>query len=238
VSDDPLSQINRFAIVVAALLVMFVALLLVLLSWGAAADSIGGLEDLTSWLRRHDDREMKLIITLVAAVITLGMLTVIIVELTPSPTQKMRVRSLRSGSAAISTDQIAERVNTEVRYIRDIAGANAVVAARGKRVEVVLDLHLEAGANLASTADEACRRTQRLVEEQLGIQLAQPPRARLHYRELRLRESGGRGGAARGAEGSAAVPNTGWERSDSSPEGERDQRRQSDAPEEAQAQAD
>jgi hypothetical protein len=235
VSEDPLGQINRFVIVVAALAVIFLGLLLVLLSWGAASDSIVRLEDLAAWLRRHNDRETKLIITLAAAVVTLGMLTAIIVELTPSPTQKMRVRSVRSGSAAISTNQIADRINAEVRYIRDVANCNAVVAARGKRIEVVLNLHLDPGADLAETADEACRRTQTLVQERLGIELAQPPRARLHYRELRLREHDERAGS--GASGTAIPrkPGTGWERPVSDAEGERDQRRQPDAPEEAQA---
>ncbi|MDP9238435.1 MAG: hypothetical protein M3P30_13760 [Chloroflexota bacterium] len=233
--DDPLGQVNRFVIVVAALVVIFLALLLALLAWGAASGSIAQLEDLSAWLRRHDDREAKLIITLAAAVVTFGMLATIIVELTPSPTQKMRVRSVRSGSAAISTDQIAERINAEVRYIRNIAGCNAVVAARGRRIEVVLNLDLDPGANLAEAADEACGRTQALVEQQLGIELAQPPRARLRYRELRLRERDERAGNGAPAAVIRGEPGTGWEPPVSDAEGERDQRRQPDAPEEAQA---
>ncbi len=186
-SDDPLDQLNRFVIVAGALIVIFVALLAALLAWGEPDETIRRTADLAGYLQRHNDRETKLIISLAAAVIILLMLTAIIVELTPSPTQKMRVRSMKSGEAAITTAQIAERINAEVTQVPHIAECAATVVARGKKVDVVLDLHVDAGANLSQTADEACRRAHVLVEERLGIQMAAMPRARLHYRELRLR---------------------------------------------------
>lgn len=233
-SEDPLSQINRFVIVVVALIAIFIALLMSLLAWRAPDETITRLQDLAGWLRAHNDRETKLIVTLIAAVVTLGMLTAIIVELTPSPTQKMRVRNVTSGSAAITTSQIAARIDTEVSTIEHIVRCQATVAARGKRIEIVLDLHLQANADLATVADDACRRTQDLVEQRLGIELTQPPRARLHYRELRLRErDDGGGGSPKSA--IARQASSGWERPDSGGEVERDERRQSDAPEEAQA---
>ena len=231
-SDDPLDQINRFVVVVAALVVVFLALLLVLLAWGAPDGSIGRLDDLAGWLRNHNDRETKAIITLGALVVVFVMLTMIIVELTPSSTQRMRVQNVKSGNAAITTKQIAERIDADVRHIKDVADCRAAVAARGKRVEVVLDLHLDPGADLARTADEACRRAQMLVQQQLGIELAQPPRARLHYRELRLRQPGGATDAPPPALRQKHA--TGWERPPGA-EGDRDERRQPDAPEEAQA---
>ncbi len=225
-SDDPIDQVNRFLAVVAALLVIFAALLVVMLAWGAPGGTIDRIADLAGWLRDHNDRETKSVLTLVSAVLVLLMLMTIIVELTPSPTQKMRVRNVKSGEAAITTKQIAERINAEVREVEHIADCQAIVAARGKRVEVVLDLHVDAGADLSRTADEACRRAQVLVEQKLGIELAQPPRARLHYRELRLRGE---------PQPPRTMDPTGWERPAASPEGERDQRGQPDAPEEAQA---
>jgi hypothetical protein len=214
VSDEPLDQLNRFGIVIGALGVVFVALLAALLAWGAPDETINRIGDLAGYLRRHNDGETKTIISLLAAVVTLVMLMVIIVELSPSPTQRMRVRSMTSGEAVITTSQIAKRIDTEVRQIPHIAQCAAIVAARGKKVEVVLDLHVDAGANLSLTADEACRRAHVLVEEQLGIEVAAMPRARLHYRELRLQGED----AAR-----AAKLETGRERPQT-PEGELDQR--------------
>ena len=212
--DSPLAEMNRFIVVAAALAVIFGALLAALLAWGAPDETITRIADFAGYLRRHNDRETKIIISLGAAVVVLLMLTAIIVELTPSPTQKMRVRSMKSGEAAITTSQIAERINAEVAQIPHIAQCAAIVAARGKKVEVVLDLHVGAGANLSQTADEACRRAQALVEQQLGIEMATMPRARLHYRELRLDGE---------AAASAAQRASGWERP-AEPEGNIDER--------------
>jgi hypothetical protein len=199
VSDDPLDQINRFVISLVALLVLFSALLMVLLAWGAPGNTIGRIEDFAGYLSDHNNDTGKLVLSLAALVVVLLMLTIMIIELTPSPTQRMRIRNLKSGDATITTKQIAERIEDEVAATPHIASCKATVAARGGKAEVVLDLHVDAGADLAQTADEACRLAHTLVEERMGIALVERPRARLHYRELRLNDGGQR-------------PTTGWER--------------------------
>ncbi len=186
-SGDSEGELNRFFIVVLALLVIFAAAVVITLAWGAPGQSIERIADLAGWLRRHNDRETKLIVTLTGAVIVLAMLMAIIVELTPSPTQRMRVRNVKAGDATITTREIADRINAEVLQVEHIAECQSIVAARGRRVEAVLDLHVDPGADLTHAAEEACARTRQLVEGQIGIELAAPPRARLHYRELRLR---------------------------------------------------
>ena len=217
---------NRTIITFAAMLVAFIALLLVLLAWGATSGTIGQVEDFAGYLRDHDGSDAKLIVTLVALVVVLLMLAVIIVELTPSPTQRMRVRDVASGDATLTTKEIAERVEQEVRLVPHVRDCAAIVAARGKRVEVVLDLHVEGAADLAEAADEACRRTQTLIEQRIGIDLALPPRARLHYRELRLTKD------AKGNIVAPAPEPTGWERPNMGG-GTHDERTSADASEEA-----
>lgn len=204
-SDDPLDQINRFLISIAALAVMFGALAVVLLAWGATDGAIGRVEDFAGYLRDHDGQDAKIIVTLLALVLVLVLLALMIIELTPSPTQRMRVRNVSAGDVTLTTAQIAERIEDEARAVPHVADCRAVVAARGNRVEVVLDLNVDAGADLARTADEACRRVHLLVEEQMGIALVQRPRARLHYRELLLKEDGT-------LQTAPPRPSTGWER--------------------------
>ena len=231
-TDDRLDQLNRFIIVVAAICVIFLALLVVLLAWGASDSTISQIEDFAGSLRRHDHNEEKLVVTMAAIVVVLLMAIVIIIEATPSAIQSMRVRNVKSGAAAITTKQIADRINAEVAQVDHVASCAATVAARGKNVEVVLDLYVDQAADLAATAEAACRRAQQLIETQLGVGLSKRPSARLHYRELRLgsEQRGGRNEAA------PAAP-TGWERPGERrsgvAEGERDQRGPADPPEEA-----
>jgi hypothetical protein len=229
-SDDPLDQVNRFALAMGALVVMFLCLLAVLLAWAEPAGSIARLDDFAGFLADHNDRDGKLVLSLGAIVVVLVMLSIMVIELTPSPTQQLRVRNVASGGAVTTTKEIAAGIEQEVRTVPHIAGCAAVVAARGGKVEVVLDLHVDAGADLARTADEACRRAHELVEERMGIALVKRPRARMHYRELRLKQDAG--------PTDTPAPATGWERpyrDAPSSTGTHDDRGTTDTTEEAQA---
>ncbi len=220
-SDDPLDQINRAAITTVALLVAFGALLLVLLTWGAADGSIGRVEEFAGYLNDHNTRAAKMILSLGAVVVVLLMLSIIILEVTPSPTQKMRVRNVTSGDVQLTTTEIAARIEHEAQQVSHVASCRAIVSSRGQNLVVVLELEVDAGADLAKTADEACRLAHELVEQRMGLVLAERPRARLHYRELRLKDH-------------ASPAATGWERPHMG-QGAHDQRGSTDTPEEAQA---
>jgi hypothetical protein len=226
VSDNPQDRLNRIVIVVLALAGIFTAVMVALLAWGAPDESIARVADLAGWLGRHNSTESRTIVALSSAVVALLLLTAIIVEITPSPARKMRLRNVRAGEAVITTHEIATRINAEVAAAPHVAACDAFVAAHRGRVDVTLDLHVEPGADLALTADEACRRTRALIESELGIELAVPPRARLHYRELRLLSA---------ADAPRRLEPSGRERPAANPEGDRDQRGNSDTPEEAQA---
>jgi hypothetical protein len=246
-SDDPIDQANRFVISVLALVVVFASLIVIVLAWGASSSSISAIEDFAGYLRDHDERPAKAVVTLGAVVVILLMLMTMIVQLTPSPLQRMRLRNVKSGDASLTTSEIAWRVEEEVRKLEHVAECEAIVAARGNRVEVALDVHVDAAADLARLADEACRRAHLLVEETMSVPLASRPRARMHYRELRLKDGDPRIPEV------MRRPQTGWERpSRPTDGGEHDDRGtgnanvgsanagnanagSSDAPEEAQA---
>lgn len=182
-------QANRFFVSLLALAVMFAAVLAIILAWTAADSTISRISDFAGWLEDHNDRDGKIILTLVMVVIILVMASALVLELTASASERMRVRNVTSGDVTITTTRIAAHIDDAVREVPHVADSKTVVARKGKRIEVVLDLHVDAGADLAKTADDACRRARTLVEK-LGIELASMPRARLHYRELRLHAEG------------------------------------------------
>jgi hypothetical protein len=179
-------QVNRFAIALVAMVVLFAALLVVALAWLEPDGSIARLQQGVDFLDNHRDRDGRIILTLISVVVILLMLTVLIVQLAPTSSGRMSVRNMKSGSANITTAEIASAIDAGVATIAHVAACEASVTRRGKKVDVVLDLHVDPGADLAHTADEACRHAHVLVEQELGIELAAMPRARLHYRELRL----------------------------------------------------
>lgn len=182
---------NRVAIVLAALAIMFFALLVAMLAWGAPEGSVARLQDFVTFLADHQTEDLaKLVTSLGAAVVVLLGLLVVILELSPPPTPGVRITAVRSGDATITSDVIAERVQQEVLAVEHVTGVKAQVAGRRTRVEIDLDLDVDPEASLAAAADEACSRTRDLLERRMSIPLARPPRARLHYRELRLGRAG------------------------------------------------
>jgi hypothetical protein len=48
-------------------------------------------------------------------------------------------------------------------------------------------LHVDPDANLAAVTDAACEAARDVLIEKVHVELMAPPRARLHYRELRLK---------------------------------------------------
>lgn len=72
-----MDQANRFVVVTSALLVAFLAILIVLLAWAAPSASIDRIADLAGWLRRHDDGATRVVVTLASAVLLLLMVMAI-----------------------------------------------------------------------------------------------------------------------------------------------------------------
>jgi hypothetical protein len=175
---------NRVLIVGAALLWIFVVLLIILLAWGAPDESIARLADLTGYMDDHNATGAKLIITFGGLILAVAAVIVIIFELAPPETASLRVGNVGAGEAHISTDETARRLEEELRALPQISDVAVKVLARGRQAAVSMDLHVTPEADLAATSEEACRCARRLIEQRMAVEMKQPPRAQLHYREL------------------------------------------------------
>lgn len=187
--NDGEGRLNRFVVSLLAMIVIAGALVTIILTWTSADASIERITDFAGFLQDHDDQDGKLILTLAMVVLILLMASVLVLELAASPSQRMRIHNVTAGEVTITTARIGEHIDDAVRGVGHISDCRTTVARKGQRVEVILDLYVDPGADLAQTADEACRRAHSLVDK-LGIELASKPRARLHYRELRLQAEG------------------------------------------------
>jgi hypothetical protein len=178
---------NRLAIVLLALLIMFAVAVVVLFTWAAAPQSVERLSDFVGFLDDHaEDNGSRVILTLGAAVVALLALVIVIVELTPPQAERVPVRDVRAGDALLSTDAIAQRLRQEISAVPHVTQTKATVSARGKGVEVDLELHVDPETNLALTSEEACRAVENLLTNRLSVEMARPPRLNLRYSELRL----------------------------------------------------
>ncbi len=177
---------NRVLIVGAALLWIFVMILIILLAWGSPDESIARLADLAGYMDDHNTTGAKLIITFGGLILVLAAIIVIIFEMAPPATESLKVGNVGSGEARISTDEASQRLEEELRVLPQVSEVQAKVLARGRKAEVSLDLHITPEADLALTTEEVCRRARQLIEERMAVVLARPPQVQLHYRELRV----------------------------------------------------
>ena len=178
---------NRLIIVLGALLLIFAVAVMILFTWAAASESVERLSDFVQFLDDHaEDNGSRIILTLGGIVVALLALVVVIAELTPPRAERVPVRDVRAGDALLSTDAIAQRLQQEVSFVPHVTQVKTTVAARGKGVEIDLELHVDPDTNLALTSEEACRAVENLLTNRLSVEMARPPRLNLRYSELRL----------------------------------------------------
>lgn len=187
---------NRALIIAGALLCIFVALVIVLLAWGAPDQSIERIGDLAGYLQDHNSRPAQFIITFGGLIFVLLSALIIVYEVAPPETGSVRVQRVGSGQASIATDEIVQRLEEELGRVSQLTGVQANVIARGRKAEVNLDLFVSSDADLAAASEEACRIARELVEQRMGVQLDCAPRAQIHYRELRVARPAGPTSAA------------------------------------------
>ena len=177
---------NRIMAVAFAFLFMFAIFLIILLVWSSPDESINQIRDLAGYLDDHNTTEAKLIITFGGVILVLLATLLIIFELVSPESDTLTVQQVGSGVAEISSEEVVLRVEEELRAAPQIDQVQATIVGRGKKAVVSLSLHVAPEANLANTVEEACRRAAELIEGQMGIVLAKPPSAEVHYRELRV----------------------------------------------------
>lgn len=176
---------NRFVVILLALLLIFGVAVVILLAWAAGPETVERLGDFVQYLDDHVAEEDggKVIVTLGGVVIALLALLGVFIELAPPAASAVPVRDVQAGNAVLSTDAVARRVQEEVGRLPQVAQAKATVAARGKGVEVSLELHVAPDANLATTSEAACQVVLEVVTAQLGVEMVKVPHVKLHLAE-------------------------------------------------------
>ena len=180
---------NRVLIVCGALIWIFLVMVVILLAWGAPDQSIDKLQDLATYVADNDDTPAKLILTFGGLILIMLALIVIISEVAPAEGGTLKMERVGGATASISTEEVALRLEEELQTFPQLKQVQASVKSRGQKAEIKLELHVNAEAELTSTAEEACRRARQLLEERMGVALAGPPEAQLHYQELKVGRS-------------------------------------------------
>ena len=181
-----MNAFNRIVLVLLLLAFVVCGISVAVLTWTVPDESINALDDAVGWLRdNNNDLERALVSSLGLFVAVLALILVLF-ELLPRSSADVKVTGLRVGDAYLSTAAIGQRVEEVVSRVANVADVRAIVRTKRQGVLVSLDLHVDPQADLALVTDEACEVTREVLANQIHVDLAAPPRARLHYRELLL----------------------------------------------------
>ena len=182
---------NRTVIITASLVWIFLIALVILLTWGAPDESIDRITRLARYLNEHNTTGAQLVVTFGGLILILLGAMLVILEIAPPDSGTVKVAKVGSGNVRIGTDEITQQIEQDLRSLPQLGDVQVTVLARGHKAEVRLELYVGADADLAATTDAACRRARDLVEGRMGVQLAAPPQAHVHYRELHVRPVAG-----------------------------------------------
>ena len=191
---------NRLFMTLLGLVLIGLAIAVVALTWTIPNDTITWLRDATDWMARHNEDTEKALLSLIAGTIAFLALVLVLLELLPD-NGDVKVTDLRVGGAVLSTADITQRVEEAVRTVDHVVNVKASVKAKRKGVLVLLNLDVDPDANLAIVTDEACEAASDMLSNKVHVALAEPPQARLHYRELRFKARNGEGSGRRRSDG-------------------------------------
>jgi hypothetical protein len=177
---------NRTLIITASLVWIFLVAMVILLTWSAPNESILRLSHFARYLNDHNTTGAQLVVTFGGLILILLGAMLVILEVAPPDTGAVKVAKAGAGDVRIGTDEIAHQLEQELRSLPQLGDAQVAVLARGHKADVRLDLYVTADADLAAITDAACRRARDIVEGRMGVELAAPPHAQIHYRELRV----------------------------------------------------
>lgn len=177
---------NRVLVVVGILVLVGLALTAIVLTWAASGETIARLSDFARYLGDHNNTLSKLIITLGSAVILLLALSLMILELAPRAERTVDVREVKAGTAALAIEAVARRIEQAVVEVAQVESAKAKVTARGKGVEIDLQLLVDPDSDLAAVADEVSQVTRDTLTQKMNVDLAKPPRVRFYYTRHRV----------------------------------------------------
>ena len=172
---------NRLFSVLGSLILISLVVAIIVLAWALPNESIERMGDLVQYVDAHNNTTSQLVITLGGTILILLTLIVLLLEIASPAAPVVAVKGVESGTAFLSTDAIARRLEELMTGVTDVVNARAKVVRHGKGIDVSLTLFVDPGVDVAAVADEACRVVQDAVTERMKVEMHKLPRVRLHY---------------------------------------------------------
>ncbi|HET89999.1 MAG TPA: hypothetical protein ENN99_04550 [Chloroflexi bacterium] len=116
---------------------------------------------------------------LIALVLDVGLAFLIFLELRRPSRRSIRVEKTDGGEVMITVDSIADRLRYEVDRLPSVLRARPQVSGKRGGVIVEMDVETATGVQVPETSAQVLNLAHRVVEEDMGLKLAHPPKINL-----------------------------------------------------------
>ena len=124
-----------------------------------------------SFLRDNMTLYLRIMISLLAAAFILVALLLLLYELTPPKTADIPLPHVAGGEATLAADAIIQRIKHEAEALPQVRETKPTVVARGKAVDVHLDVLADPDIEVAPATEEIIRVVRENVKNKIGIDL-------------------------------------------------------------------
>lgn len=174
-----MNTLNRVLVVVAALVAIPVCVAVLVAPiplLRAASGGLGGVVDLLEivnpWVR------VLVGVLFALAWLVIGVLFLVLELGRPRP-RMVRVQRVNGGQVEVSLATVAEHVAFELDQLPGVVRARPHVAARRGAVAIDVEVDMAGDVEVPARAAQIVEVVRRVVEERVGVKLAQPPKVRL-----------------------------------------------------------
>ncbi len=173
-----MNTFNRFLVVV-GLLVAIVLCSMVLIVPAAVDQLARQLTNLSQYLGTLRPFARVGLGILFAVTLDIILVLLLVLELRRPRARAIRVERVAGGDVTISVASIVDRLRYEIDLLPGILRVKPTVTARHGGVVVTLDVQAAAPVDVPQSAEHIIEKARLVIEEQLGLRLARPPRVEL-----------------------------------------------------------
>jgi hypothetical protein len=109
------------------------------------------------------------VLLVLVAVLIVGLL--LWAEIRPRRPRAVKLSTEAGSQAAVTTDSVARRLTWHIDQLTDVVSVTPIVSARGKAVDVVLNLETSPEIDVPMKTDEVVAVTREVIGERMGLQI-------------------------------------------------------------------
>ena len=137
------------------------------------------LEGLVSWLNTTPGWSRLLLGILFALAWMVICLLLLVLELRRPPRRLVRVERVDGGAVEVSLKTVTDHIAYELEQLPGVLRARSQASVRRNAVAVEVEVETAGDVEIPAQASQIVDVVRRVVEEKVGVRLAQPPQVRL-----------------------------------------------------------